>query len=98
MILFFVAAIKIIARATGNINPLIAPASINNKVGRPTNTKTQVVKVIKTDIHHRSCLASQGWKVLKNETDVYDAPITDEMAALQRTTPKIRNPISPAAK
>ena len=70
MILLFVAAINMIERAIGNINPLIAPANNNNSVGLPIKTNIQVVKTIKKEIHNLSCFANIGWKVLKNETEV----------------------------
>ena len=60
MILLFVAAINMIERATGNINPLMAPANNNNSVGLPIKTNIAVVKMIKTEIHNRSCFASIG--------------------------------------
>ena len=60
MILLFVAAINMIERAIGNINPLIAPANNNNSVGLPIKTNMQVVKIIKTEIHIRSYFANIG--------------------------------------
>jgi len=98
MIMGFVAAKRMMANAMGSIKPLMAPANNSNCFGFPMKTNMQVVSTIKIEMHRRSYFINAEWKVLKKETEVYEAPITEEMAALHNTTPKIRRPTSPAAK
>ena len=91
-------AIRITVNAIGRINPFIAPARISSVTGFPMKIKISVAAIIKSEIIYCWFLSIAGCNVLKNDTEVKDAPTTDVIAAHHITNPKNLNPTLPAAK
>ena len=60
-------------------------------------TNTSVDSAINAMIKRLLFASIRGWNVLKNETEVNAAPITEVIAAAHITIPKILYPTIPAA-
>ena len=77
-------------REIGRIRPLTAPARMTMRFAPPRIAITSVEKAMKPTMNHFSFLAINGWTVLRKETEVYAAPMTDVIPAENSAMPNRR--------